>query len=138
MLNEIYLSRERLGAAVDTSGVIGAGWEAFELLRSASRECASRDGELLAAFTLAAAAATKGRNILAGAPSIVQVQSAGGCAVPADADAAGIAVCLAGLADEVASRLTAAASEASSAGDADACRRAFGEALSIRELLGGG
>ena len=138
MLNEIYLARERLGAAVGASDVIGAGWEAFELLRSASRECSSRDRELLAAFTLAAAAATKGRNILAAALSIRRDLPPAGCAVPADADIAGIAADLAGLADEVASRLTSAGSHASSAVGADACRRAAGEAGSIRELLGGG
>jgi hypothetical protein len=93
---------------------------------------------LLAAFVLAAAAAIKGRNILAGAPSLRQVLAPIECAVPADADVAGIAVDLAGLADQVASRLAVVADLARSDGDADACRRAADEARSIRELLGGG
>ena len=79
-----------------------------------------------------------GRNILAGAVSVQCDLPPAGYAVPADVDIAGIAADLAGLADEMASRLTSAGSHASSAVDADACRRAAGEALSIRELLGGG
>jgi hypothetical protein len=137
MFNEIYLARQRLGATVGARAVMGASWEAFDLVRSVSRECGSTDRELLAAFTLAAAAATKGRNILAGAPSLRQVLSPAECAVPADADAARIAVDLGELADEMASRLAAAADLASCSEDADACRRAAGEAQSIRELLGG-
>src|SRR6516225_2149275 len=109
MLSEIYLARQRLGAAVSASDVMGAGWEAFGLIRSVSRECWPTDRELLGAFVLAAAAAIKGRNILAGAPSLRQVLSPVECAVPAGADVAGIAVDLAGLADQVASRLAVVA-----------------------------
>jgi hypothetical protein len=136
MLNEIDLVRQRLGAAVGVPDVMGMGWEALELVRSASRRCGSRDRELLAAFTLAAAAATKGRNILEGAPSLQQVQPPAECAVPADADVAGVAGDLAELVGEVATQLAAAAGLASSMEDAGACRRAADEALNIRELLG--
>ena len=135
MLDDIIAVRERLRVASGTAATIGASWEAFELVRSASRSCIPRDDGLLAAYAMAAAIAVQGRNILAGAPSFTQVTQPAACTVPPDSDVVSLAADLAFLAREVASCLTAAADHARAEGDVGACRDAAREADALRDLL---
>jgi hypothetical protein len=135
MLNDIIAARGRLSVASTTADTIGASWEAFELVRSASRSCAPRDDGLLAAYAMAAAIAVQGRNILAGAPSLTWTARPAACAVPPGTDAVSLAADLACLAGEVATCLTAAAHYARAEGDAGACRDAAREADALRDLL---
>ena len=137
MLDDIIAARERLRGAAGIADTIGAGWAAFELVRSASRSCASRDDGLFAAYTMAATIAVEGRNTLAGAPSLTEVAQPVACTVPPGTDVVSLGSDLASLAGEVAVCLTAAADHADTAGDAGACRVAAREADAIRDLLGG-
>ena len=137
MLDDIIAARERLRAAAGIADTIGAGWAAFELVRSASRSCASRDDGLLAAYTMAATIAVEGRNTLAGAPSLTEVAQPVACTVPPGTDVVSLAADLASLAGEVTACLTEAADHAHTAGDASACRDAAHEADALRDLLGG-
>jgi hypothetical protein len=137
MLDDIIAVRERLRVASGTADTIGASWEAFELVRSASRSCAPRDDGLLAAYAMAAAIAVQGRNILAGAPSLTEVAQPAACAVPPGTDVVSLAADLACLAGEMADCLAAAADHARAEGDAGACRDAAREADALRDLLGG-
>lgn len=137
MLDDIIAVRERLNVASSTADTIGVSWEAFELVRSASRSCAPRDDGLLAAYAMAAAIAVQGRNILAGAPSLTEVAQSAACTVPPGTDVVRLAADLACLAGDVAACLTAAADHATAEGDAGACRDAAREADALRDLLGG-
>lgn len=136
MLDDIIAARERLSAASGIADTIGASWEAFELVRSASRSCVPRDDGLLAAYAMAAAIAVQGRNILAGAPSLARMAQPEVRTVPPGTDVVSLAADLARLAGEVAACLTAAAEHARAEGDADACRDAAREAHALRDLLG--
>jgi len=137
MLDDIIAARERLRAASTTADMIRVSWEAFELVRSASRSCAPRDGGLLAAYAMAATIAVQGRNILAGAPSLTRAAQPAACTVPPGTDVVSLAADLASLAGEVATCLTAAADHARAEGDSGACRDAAREADALVDLLGG-
>jgi hypothetical protein len=137
MLDDIIAARERLRAAAGIADTIGASWAAFELVRSASRSCASRDDGLFAAYTMAATIAVEGRNTLASAPSLTEAAQPVTCTVPPGTDVVSLAADLASLAEEISACLTAAADHARTAGDAGACRDAAREADALRDLLGG-
>jgi len=136
MLDDIVAARERLSAASGVADTIGASWEAFELVRSASRSCAPSDDRLFAAYAMAATIAVQGRNILAGAPSFTEVAQPAACTVPPGTDVVSLAADLACLAGEVATCLTAVADHARAEGDAGACRDAAREADALQDLLG--
>ena len=136
-MHDINAPRERLRGAAGIADTIGAARAAFELVRSASRSCASRDDELFAAYTMAATIAVEGRNTLASAPSVTEAARPVACTVPPGTDVVSLAADLASLAVDVAACLTAAADHARTAGDAGACRDAAREADALRDLLGG-
>jgi len=92
----------KMGWASGVADTIGVSWEAFELVRSASRSCAPRDDGLLAAYAMAAAIAVQGRNILAGAPSFAEIARPAVSTVPPGTDVVSLAADLACLAGEMA------------------------------------
>jgi hypothetical protein len=139
VVREIDTMRARVDAADELAGTLAAGRDAFELLRVLCEQCADRDAGLFAAFSFASAAATEGRNILAGAPSLPPGPDAGPGRQPfVTADIERIADGLAGLAAQLSSRLAAASGQARDAADQAACRDAAGEAGRVHELLARG
>jgi len=137
-MNEIKDMHERLESAVGITGILAHSWAAFDLIRVILRRYQDRAGEVFAAYTMAAAAAVRGRNLLTAAPSIPLGHTATTNGAPSQsADAAEIADSLASLASLLSSRLMSAALVATHAGDRDACQQAAAEADSINTLLTG-
>jgi hypothetical protein len=128
----------RLRRAGDLGAVLGAAYEAFEVMRVVVRAREDPASGLFAAFVMAAALAADGRDAIAFAPSMPPrgpgVPGAGGVlAGTAEEVARGVA----GLSGLVAVRLGQVAGQAEP-GDREACQRAASCARGIGELLGGG
>jgi hypothetical protein len=135
-MREVDSMRTRLTAAEGLTSTLVVSLAAFGLIRDASRRCQDRSDELYAAYAMAATSAALGRKIIAAAPSMPTGQVAGlSCASANTADLDEIADALGMLASELASRLSAAARQASGAGDEQACERAAREAARVCEFL---
>jgi len=136
VMEEIDSMRARLEAAGELTELLVAAADAFSLLLATCRVCEERASELFAAFAFASAAAAQGRLIIDSAPSLAASPgteaSLRGCAEP---DLAKVADGLAGLAQVLGDRLSAAAQQGHDRGDREACQDAAAEAMRIYELL---
>lgn len=129
----------RLEQAASLPEALAAGFDAFEVIRTAARECQDRAPELFAAFMTAADAAVDGREALTVAPSLPHVAAAGpGDPVAADGDPAQVADALAALADLLSDRLCQVAALADLANDRAACEDAAHAARQICQLMSRG
>lgn len=129
----------RLEQAASMPEALAAGFDAFEVIRMAARECQDRAPELFAAFMTAADAAVDGREALTVAPSLPHVAAAGpGDPVAADADPGQVAAALAVLAGLLGDRLGEVAALADLANDRAACNDAAHEAGQICQLMSRG
>ncbi|MGE5287730.1 MAG: hypothetical protein ACM3ML_11100 [Micromonosporaceae bacterium] len=139
-MDQIDQAAIRLHAADSTAATLGAGFDAFEVIRVAARDCEDRAPELFAAFILAAGAAVEGRNALAAAPSLPRSggETANADAASLSADVAEVADALADLSGLLATRLQEAAAHTGNASDGTACRDAAGAAAQIHQFLGAG
>jgi hypothetical protein len=129
----------RLEHAASLPEALAAGFDAFEVIRMAARDCQDQVPALFAAFMTAADAAVDGREALTVAPSLPLAGSADpGNAVAAGADAGQVADALAGLAVVLGDRLTSAAALADLPGDEIACQEAAQAARRICQLMARG
>jgi hypothetical protein len=132
--------RERLQEASDLEAVLTAAHDAFEFLLTVIRDHEDRADGMFAAFVMSAAFAADGRDAAAAATSLPPpgpgARAGAGAELLAGA-AADVAAGLADLSQQLATRLAQAASAASDAGDAAACREAARCAADIYELLTG-
>jgi hypothetical protein len=69
----------RLRGTDGVAATLAAGFDAFEVIRAAARDCEDRASELFAAFMMAAGSAVEGRNALAAAPSLTRRGGQRGC-----------------------------------------------------------
>ena len=126
----------RLKHAASLPETLAAGFDAFEVIRTAARDCHDRVPELFAAFMTVADAAVDGREALTLAPSL---PLAGGVdpndAVSAGADVGQVADALMALADVLGERLSRAAALSDLPGDRVACQDAAQAAGRIRQLM---
>ena len=126
----------RLRQAASLPEVLAAGFDAFEAIRIAARDCQDRVPGLFAAFMTAADAAVDGREALTIAPSLPPGGGPGpGVAMPAGAGAGQAAGALAALAAVLRDRLADAATRAVLPGDRAACQDAAGAAGRIWQLM---
>jgi hypothetical protein len=121
-------------------GLLDAGFDAFEVIRSVARVCEDLDPDLLPAFMMAASAAVEGRNALIDVPSL---PSSCGGPPPAPVtctgtDAAQAAGPLAALGALLAARFAAAARVATEVGDRAGCEAAGRSAAEVHRLLAAG
>ena len=115
---------------------LAAGFDAFEAIRMAARDCQDRVPGLFAAFMTTADAAVDGREALTVAPSLPLPDGTGpGDVVAAGADAGQAADVLAALAAVLRDRLTDAAALADTPGDRAACQEAAAAAGRICQLM---
>jgi hypothetical protein len=126
----------RLEQAASLPEMLAAGFDAFEVVRMAARDCQDWAPELFAAFMTAADAAVDGREALTIAPSLPRAASGG----PSDASAGGddpvlIADALAALAGMLGDRLGRAAAGAELPADRLACQQAAHAAARISQLM---
>jgi hypothetical protein len=129
----------RLSQAGSLAETLGAGFDAFEVIRMTARAWQDRAPGLFAAFMTAADAAVDGREALTIAPSLPLGGSPGpGAAVPAAADAGQAAQALAALAAVLADRLRDAAALAGTPRDRAACMDAAAAAGRICQLMARG
>jgi hypothetical protein len=129
----------RLEQAASLREVLAAGFDAFEAIRMAARDCQNRVPALFAAFMTTADAAVDGREALTLAPSLPPAAGAGpGEAVAAGADPGQVADALAALAGMLGDRLGWAASLADLAGDRAACQEAAQAAMRVCQLMAHG
>jgi hypothetical protein len=135
-MGDIKDMHERLETATGITGILAQSWAACDLIRATLRRYQDRAGDAFAAYTMAAAAAVRARNLLAAAPSIPPGHTGATNGSPSQsADAAEIADMLANLASLLSNRLISAAQLAVQAADRDACQQAAAEAESINALL---
>lgn len=131
--------RQRLLDADGVPGVLAAGWEAFEFVRSVAGAGADQAAGMFPAFTFARGAAVSGRNAIAFAPSMPAGQATLlERPAPPAADVYEVADGLAELASVLSARLREAAELAADAGDRAACENAARDADRISELLAKG
>jgi hypothetical protein len=148
-VNPIERMLLRLDGADGVAATLTQAWDVFDLIRAVSRQNEQHSGDG-AAYTMAAAAAVRGRNLLTMAPSIprhprassrhLQSAVADPAAATGHPGASGpddTADTLATLASLLASRLIASALAADDAADRRACTAAAAEAGSICSLLDG-
>jgi len=138
-MNQIEVLRQRLLDADGVPGVLAAGWDAFEFVRSVAGASADQAADMYPAFTFARGAAVTGRNAIAFAPSM----PAGQATVferqaPLAGDVYEVAGALADLASALSTRLQEAAGLADDTGDRAACENAAQDADRINELLAKG
>ncbi|MGO8979767.1 MAG: hypothetical protein ACLQER_10805 [Streptosporangiaceae bacterium] len=120
--------------------LLAAAHDAFEFLLTVTRDHQDPADGMFATFVMAAASAADGRDALAAAPSLSwpppgqQARAADGLRPGAAGE---VAACLAALSQQLATRLTRAATTAQAAGDRAACAEAAQCATRIRELLTG-
>jgi hypothetical protein len=127
----------RLPAGCGLAAVLAAGFDGFEVIRAAARDCEDRDPALFGAFLLTAGAAVEGRNVRAAAPSLPPATGPIGIVdVPPGANPGQVAGSAAALAGLLAARL-ADAGLAAAGGDRRACAAAAAAARRIGLLLAG-
>ncbi len=126
----------RLRQAASLPEVLAAGFDAFEAIRMAARDCGDRVPELFAAFMMTADAAVDGREALTIAPSLPCDASPHlAAAMPAHADPALVADALVNLAAVLREHLGRAAALGDLPGDRAACRDAAHLAGRICQLM---
>jgi Flp pilus assembly protein TadB len=126
----------RLRRASSLPETLDAGFDAFEAIRMAARDCQDRVPELFAAFMMTANVAVDGREALTPAPSLPSTSGTEpGHAGTARADAGQVADALAALAAVLRDRLTDAAARADAPGDQAACQDAAEAAGRICQLM---
>jgi hypothetical protein len=136
---------ERLALALENAGnlaeLLGTAWDAFDLVITASGDCADTDEGFFTALVYALAAAANGRDAITAAPSLPPRPLAGqspgsGSYVPAGSvlEMAGRLGTLSGV---LADRLTSAAGSASDPSDRAACLTGARYAREIHALLAG-
>ncbi len=129
----------RLHQAASLPQLLSASFDAFEAIRTTTRDCEDRAPELFAAFMTAADAAVDGREALTIAPSLPLAGGAGPVeAAVTVADPGQTADLLATLAATLRDRLTGAADLAMLPGDRAACQDAAQAAGRICQLMGRG
>jgi hypothetical protein len=126
----------RLSRATSLPEVLGAGFDAFEVIRITARHYQDQVPGLFAAFMTTADAAVDGREALTIAPSLpLRGGTPPANTVTPDADTGQAADALTRIAIVLGDRLTQAAAQAGTSGDADACLEAAEAASRIRELM---
>jgi hypothetical protein len=126
----------RLSRVTSLPDVLAAGFDAFEAIRITARHYQDEEPGLFAAFMTTADAAVDGREALTIAPSLpLHGGTEPASTVPPDASTGEAADALARLAIAIGDRLTQAATQAGTQGDADACLEAAEAAGRIRELM---
>jgi hypothetical protein len=126
----------RLWQAASLPEVLAAGFDAFEAIRMAARDCQDRVPALFAAFMTTADAAVDGREALTIAPSLPPgSDTEPAMAVPPGADAGQAADALAALATALRERLTDAAAQADTPEDRAACQDGAEAAGRICQLM---
>ncbi len=135
-MRQIEDMRARVEAAEPQAELLGAAWDAFTLVLDTCHACEEQAPELFAALAFAAAAASRGRLMLASAPSF---PISAGSRTRHDAfvkpDLENVAGALGSLADSLHDRLRQASVEAPAAGDREACAEAAAHAAQVFELL---
>lgn len=135
-VREIDGIRSRLEAAGGLTELLDVAWDAFSVMLAVCQECESQPPGLFAASAFAASAAASGRRVLVAAPSLPSGRGSGtGHEAFVWPDLEEIGDDLAGLADLLGERLSAAAGQAVDPGDRRACQDAAVEAVRIRGLL---
>jgi hypothetical protein len=126
----------RLGQAANLPEVLAAGFDAFEVIRMAARDCQDQVPTLFAAFMTAADTAVAGREALTLAPSLPPAGGAVlGDAVTVADDPGQVADALAAVAGVLGDQLGRAAALANLAGDRVACQDAALAAGRICQLM---
>jgi hypothetical protein len=138
-MDQIELIRQHLLAAADISGVLSAGWEAFEVVKAVTAAHADLSADMYPAFTFARGAAVSGRNVIASAPSMPAACAAqSDSPVPVRSDVYEVADSVAALASALSARLRESATLAADADDRAACADAAHDADQISMLLARG
>lgn len=131
--------RQALEDASGLAGVLGASWDAFDLIVTGCQHGERGSRELFAAFAFAGAAAATGRRLVTAAPSLPAGHGrATSPARPVADDQEQLADTLASLARALHERLVAAYRQAGDPADQDACADAAVHAVLVRELLARG
>mgnify|MGYP001239276096 CR=1 FL=1 len=126
----------RLKQATSLPQTLAAGFDAFEVIRIAARDCQDRVPALFAAFMTVADAAVDGREALTIAPSLPPAGVGGpGDAIIRGGDLARAADALAALAGMLRDRLSRAAPGADLPADRVACQEAAHAAARICQLM---
>jgi hypothetical protein len=136
-MNRIANAHMRLAQAADLADVLDAAYDAFDDMLAVLR-CHQEDEECaFPAFVLAAGAAANGRDSIGGAPSLLPASA---CERRGDllegASFADVALAVASLGGELATKLIAFAVIAANPEDCACCEHAAGEGATIRTLLG--
>jgi hypothetical protein len=137
-MDQIKVVQQHLIDAEGVSGVLSAGWRAFELLRVVTDASAGQAADMYPAFTFARGAAVSGRNAVAFAPSLPP--DCAPCPVIPGAvmrDVYEVADAVAELALVLSGRLQETAGLAAGA-DQVACESAASDAERISKLLAKG
>jgi hypothetical protein len=130
---------QRLETASTLSALLAAGWESFDFITRAAPVYDDPDsGPRGFAFMLATAAASRGRNALAYAPSLPDDDTAAEVDVQALGDEAQVAAYLADLAAVIRRRLMDACPMTPGRDDRRACEAAIAAAAEVHALLAGG
>jgi hypothetical protein len=138
-MNQIKTMQQHLIDADGVSGLLSAGWRAFDLVRAVAGASADHAGDIYPAFMFARGAAVSGRNAVAFAPSLpADCAPHPGIPEAFTRDVYEIADAIAELASVLGGRLREAAGLASDAGDRVACENAATDAERIRRLLAKG
>jgi hypothetical protein len=135
-MDQIKVIRQHLTDAKGVSGVLSAGWRAFEFVRAVTGASAGQAADMYPAFTFARGAAVSGRNAVACAPSLpADCAPYPGISGPAVTNVHEVADAVAELASVLSGRLREAARIAAEAGDRVACESAASDAEQISRLL---
>lgn len=138
-MDQIKVTQQHLIDADGVSGVLSAGWRAFELLRVVTGASDGQAADMYPAFTFARGAAVSGRNTIAFAPSLPpDCALYPGISVAVARDVYHLADALAELASVLSRRLREAAGFAAEAEDRIACESAASDAEQISRLLAKG
>jgi hypothetical protein len=126
----------RLEQAASLPETLAAGFDAFEAIRMAARDCQDRVPELFAAFMTVADAAVDGREALTIAPSLPAAGGSEPCDAVQDGDDPGrVADALAALAGALHDRLGQAAAGTGLPADQVACQEAAHAAARILGIM---
>jgi hypothetical protein len=124
----------RIEEAGTITTVLGAGWDAFELIQQLAAQYAGHLSSLYATWMWVIAPACEGRDALGAAPSMPPGPGAGH-PTPESASEEEAARMLAGLAGTLSARLQTPMTDSAAPGDLQACMRAADAAGEIRKLL---
>lgn len=140
-MNRLAVARSRLDGVAGLPAVLDVAWDAFEAILAVLRHHTEDAGHAFAAFVFAAGAAADGRDWILHAPSLPPAAGAGAASGSEDVLAGQgwehAAVVAAGVSEDLARRLAAAAVVAADPRDRASCAGAARCAERICELLGG-